>query len=216
MQPEPFTIGLPWPPSVNHYWKHIVLPGRKIPSVYISKEGKAFLSAVNRILVPRRLQPKLRGPLAMLIELYPPNWRGVYVEGKGGLHDVDNRAKPVLDALKRRPKDRKQILGCWVFADDDSQVRDLRVVFRSIVPGGKAVVTLSRLPGEVQPEMFGEEVAPESFVGRASQTQRRSRAKIDTVCDSGRVAPEIAAGKPGNECQSVTLGGSATQQCESR
>ncbi len=89
----------------------------------------------------------------MVIDLYPPDRRRI---------DVDNRNKPILDALKRRPKDRKQLPGAWVFADDDSQVKDLRTVLKQVQPGGKVVVTLTQLPGEVQTAMFdnGEDDCP--------------------------------------------------------
>ena len=140
-----FTIELPWPTSANALHRHFLLPGRKHPSTCLSQEGRDFYAAVNRLLLPHRLKPKLAGQLAMTIELYPPTRANT---------DIDNRSKAVLDSLKRRPKDAKQIPGCWIFADDDSQVRDLRVVFRTIHPGGKAVVTIAKLAGATQGEMF--------------------------------------------------------------
>lgn len=39
-----FTARLPFPPSLNHYWRH----GSK--GTYISTEGKAYRAAVLRLL----------------------------------------------------------------------------------------------------------------------------------------------------------------------
>lgn len=147
------TIELPWPPSTNTFLRHFLLPGRKHPSTCISEKGREFFKEVGRILIKNRLKlPKLEGPLAVTIEIFPKDRRKI---------DVDNRAKAVLDSLKRRPKDKKQFSGAWIFADDDSQVHDLRLILRNIVPNGKAIVTLTKLPSESQPNLFVEHY-PES------------------------------------------------------
>jgi crossover junction endodeoxyribonuclease RusA len=133
----PLVIELPWPPTTNTFLRHFILPGRTNVSTCISAKGREFYAAVGLLLLEKRL-PKLAGPLAMVIELYPPDRRKI---------DVDNRNKPTLDALKRRPKDKKQLPGAWLFADDDSQVIDLRAILKHVVPGGKAVVTLTAVAG---------------------------------------------------------------------
>jgi Holliday junction resolvase RusA-like endonuclease len=146
MNPPPLVIELPWPPTTNTWLRHFVLPGRKNVSTCISARGREFYAAVGLLLLERRL-PKLAGALAVVIELYPPDRRKI---------DVDNRNKPILDALKRRPKDKKQLPGAWLFADDDSQVKDLRTILWPCDPGrGRAVVTLTPIVGgEVQTELF--------------------------------------------------------------
>jgi crossover junction endodeoxyribonuclease RusA len=133
----PLVIELPWPPTTNTFLRHFILPGRKNVSTCISAKGRKFYAAVGLLLLEKRL-PKLAGRLVMVIELYPPDRRKI---------DVDNRNKPTLDALKRRPKDKKQLPGSWLFADDDSQVIDLRAILKHVVPGGKAVVTLTAVAG---------------------------------------------------------------------
>lgn len=143
--PDVFTIELPWPTSKNAFHRRFLLPGRKRPSTCISQEGRDFYAAIGRLLIPHRLKIKTAGPVVMMLDLYPPTRAHM---------DIDGRITSTLDSLKRRPKDAKQIPGCWIFADDDSQVRDLRVVFRTIVPGGKAVVTIAKLARETQGEMF--------------------------------------------------------------
>ena len=138
------TIELPFPPSTNTFLRHFVLPGRRQATTCISEKGREFFQAVGRVLLADRLLiPKLHGPLSVVIELHPPDRRSI---------DPDNRIKATLDSLKRRPKDKKQFPGAWVFADDDSQVHDVRAFLSHIIPGGKAVVTLA----EAAPELFAE------------------------------------------------------------
>ena len=141
----PLVIELPWPPTTNTWLRHFILPGRKNVSTCISAKGREYYAEVGLLLLEKRL-PKLKGPLAMVIELYPPDRRHI---------DVDNRNKPILDALKRRPKDKKQLPGAWLFAEDDSQVQDLRTILGPCRPGGKAVVTLTPITGRpLQENLF--------------------------------------------------------------
>ena len=139
------VIELPWPPSTNTFLRHFILPKRKHVSTCISARGRDYYAEVGALLLEKWL-PKLAGALAVVVELYPPDRRKI---------DVDNRNKPILDSLKRRPKDKKQLPGAWLFADDDSQVEDLRTILRPCVPGGKAIVTLRAITGrETQGGLF--------------------------------------------------------------
>ena len=83
----PLVIELPWPPTTNTFLRHFILPGRKNVSTCISAKGREFYATVGLLVFEKRI-PKLAGPLAMLIELYPPDRRKI---------DVDNRNKPTLD-----------------------------------------------------------------------------------------------------------------------
>jgi len=100
----------------------------------ISKEGRQWLLDADAAIRAAGNRP-MEGLLEVWLELYPPDWRSI---------DVDNRIKPVLDALKRRPKDEKQT--AWLFADDDSQVKAYHVNLHAPTPGGKCVVTVKALP----------------------------------------------------------------------
>ena len=74
---------LPWPPSLNHYYRHVG------PRVLISKAGRLYREAVVARL--RGLLPKpLDGPVRLLAEFYPPDFRR---------RDLDNLLKCVQDAL---------------------------------------------------------------------------------------------------------------------
>lgn len=90
-------INLPFPPSINHYWKHRVAGKRAI--VYLSGEGLAFRNRVSGII---NAEAAITCRVSVTIDLYPPNKRKF---------DIDNRGKAVLDALTHA--------GVWV---DDEQV----------------------------------------------------------------------------------------------
>jgi len=142
--PAPVILTLPWPPSCNHYIRHAQIPiarqchvckaCKTRVSAYISTEGKQWLLDADAAIRAAGNRP-MEGLLEVWLELYPPDRRSI---------DVDNRIKPVLDALKRRPKDEKQT--AWLFADDDSQVKACHVNMHAPTPGGKCVVTVRALP----------------------------------------------------------------------
>jgi len=76
---------LPWPPTMNHYYT--VARGRKI----LSRKGRIYKALVRGLLFtgsPGAVYPAER--LALDVTLYPPRL---------GKWDLDNRAKPLLDAM---------------------------------------------------------------------------------------------------------------------
>jgi crossover junction endodeoxyribonuclease RusA len=86
---------LPWPPSVNTYWRHIVLGGKFKKAqarVLLSEQGRRYqidaFTALNQQRVPKGA---LKGRLAVSITAYPPDRRA---------RDLDNLLKGTLDALK--------------------------------------------------------------------------------------------------------------------
>ena len=82
-------ITLPFPPSINSYWKHKVT-GR-LARVYISQEAVNFRARVIEITRFIGLHNKTLGTrLKVKIELFAPNNRS---------YDIDNRVKAVFDAL---------------------------------------------------------------------------------------------------------------------
>lgn len=112
---------LPYPPSVNRYWRHIVF-GRSA-RVLISREGREYRRKVEAALFPCRRIEAAR--VALRIDAYPPDNRR---------RDLDNILKALLDSLVAA--------GALV---DDSQVAVLRVERKEVVPGGKVEVWLSAL-----------------------------------------------------------------------
>lgn len=141
---EAVVIPLPWPPSTNTYYRHVELPLGKFRcpkcghqksrvATLLSAEGRLWLKTVSGILAQTGVRP-ISGPVEVTVVLCPPNRRAI---------DIDNRQKPLLDALKRRPKDTKQ--EAWLFAEDDSQVRRLVTEFGPIVPEGRCTVTVRQI-----------------------------------------------------------------------
>lgn len=115
------TLELPFPPSLNHYYRHL---GHV---TLISRRGRAYREAVVALLAARGIKP-LGGPLDVAVELFPPDRRK---------RDADNFHKCLSDALQH----------AGVF-QDDSQVVRLEIWKRDPVKGGKVVVRLRELNGD--------------------------------------------------------------------
>lgn len=149
--PDSLTIELPWPPSDNALKTLFVI--KKRATSILSQEARDYYAAVSRLLVKRNI-PKLSGRLRVDVVLFPPDRRRI---------DASNRLKALMDSLKRRhlgrPKagrprvyDPKQ-MG-WLFASDDSQAVQGSWELRHIIPGGKCIVTLTKLPTQLQEDLF--------------------------------------------------------------
>jgi crossover junction endodeoxyribonuclease RusA len=108
-------LELPYPPSVNHYYRRVG------PRTLISREGRRFRERVCALLAAAGVRP-LRGPLRVEIEVYPPDRRR---------RDLDNAMKSLNDALEHG--------GAFY---DDSQIADLRITRRGCVPGGRTLVRI--------------------------------------------------------------------------
>ena len=118
------VMTLPYPPSVNHYWRRVG------PRTLISREGRTFRASVCALLArgggngPRK--PPSGGRIALAMDAFPPDRRR---------RDLDNLQKPVLDAL--------QHAGVY---EDDSQIDLLITRRREVVPEGRLLVDVVDLP----------------------------------------------------------------------
>ena len=119
MAAKELTICLPWPPSVNHYWRH----GRG--GTYMSTAAKAFRKNVQRDVFAAGC-PKVQGRLAVTILAYQPSSTKC---------DLDNLCKGILDGLTHA--------GVW---HDDEQIDDLRIVRCGVLPPGKIIVRITEIP----------------------------------------------------------------------
>lgn len=117
------TLYLPFPPSVNTYWRHIS-KGKLAGRVLISEKGRQYRAEVlYTIGLARKLVQRMEGRLAVEILANPPDRRQ---------RDLDNLPKAILDALTHA--------GMW---HDDSQI-DLLIVRRGeVVPDGEIVLRIS-------------------------------------------------------------------------
>lgn len=115
-------FSLPWPPTVNHYWRSLVIKGRV--RVVISQDGKEYAHNVLAMLSGRFVTPP--GPLAAHFACYPPDNRK---------RDLDNLCKSMLDALTKA--------GVW---GDDYQVARLCLSRETVVkPAGRVDVTIMKI-----------------------------------------------------------------------
>ena len=108
-------LELPYPPSINHYWRRVG------PRTLISREGRRFRQRVMAILAAFHIRP-LAGNLAVHVKVFPPDRRR---------RDIDNVLKSLLDALEHG--------GAF---HDDSQVTDLRAKKLRPIAGGKVIVRI--------------------------------------------------------------------------
>ena len=108
---EAISFELPWPPSVNRYYRHVG------PRVLISREGRRYrMMCVSRL---GGVFPKLEGKVKLTGEFYPPDARK---------RDLDNVLKCMIDSLVHAGLMR-----------DDSQIKHIAVRMMSPVPPEGAV-----------------------------------------------------------------------------
>jgi crossover junction endodeoxyribonuclease RusA len=120
------AFDLPWPPSVNTYWRHTIVNRR--PRVLISKKGRDYRKAVLcRIGIKHR---KIHGRVSVRIEASAPDNRA---------RDLDNLPKAILDALTHA--------GVW---GDDEQIDQLTIVRGEVTKGGAIRVVISDEPGVIE------------------------------------------------------------------
>ena len=113
------TLTLPFPPSVNGYWRNI--NGRTL----ISAKGRAYKKAVARLVQWHHVAKNLQGRLTVQVVLHPPDRRK---------RDIDNSMKALLDSM--------QAAGVYL---DDSQIDRLVIDRGEIKKGGAAIVTIKAI-----------------------------------------------------------------------
>jgi crossover junction endodeoxyribonuclease RusA len=109
-------IELPFPPSVNTYWRH------SQRGTYLSPQGKAF--RVNALAAIKSQDIRQFGEARVKVQIS-------LHRGDKRDYDVDNYSKGVLDALTHS----------GVLADDE-QVDELRIVRGEIAKDGACYVTI--------------------------------------------------------------------------
>lgn len=119
-------LTLPWPPSVNRYWRH-PSTGRLAGRHLISSEGRAYRESVLREVLSQSGSSQFdkTTPLKVEVVAYRPDHRK---------RDLDNLPKAIFDSLTHA--------GVWC---DDSQITDMRIMWGDkIIPGGLVEITIER------------------------------------------------------------------------
>ena len=117
-------LTLPWPPSVNGYWRHPTtgkLAGRHL----ISEAGRAYREAVGWQVAAASMAAGLACLVAVDIMAYAPDKRR---------RDLDNLQKSLLDSLTHA--------GVW---GDDDQVDDLRIRWARDAAGKKIIAGMVKV-----------------------------------------------------------------------
>lgn len=114
---------IPYPPSLNHYYRHVG------PRVLISKDGRKYREHVIALLAADQIKP-LSGKLEMWMSFLPPDNRR---------RDLDNCVKCAQDALQK---------GGLYF--DDSQIKRLHLEMCEPIEHGRCYVRIQEIVNEKQ------------------------------------------------------------------
>lgn len=125
--PMHIAFRLPFPPSVNHYWRHGDFQGHV--TVYISTAGTKYRKAVGEEVL-RQGVPRfqLTGKLEVKILAFMPDRRA---------RDLDNLFKSLLDSLQHAGVIR-----------DDSEIDYLLIERGPVLTGGCVQVEIAEIAGQ--------------------------------------------------------------------
>lgn len=98
---------LPWPPSVNHYYRHVG------PRVLISRDGRKYRETIVSLLGDQKIEP-FEDAVDLAVDAYPPDNRR---------RDLDNLLKCLLDSFTFGGLYR-----------DDSQIKKITITKREPMP----------------------------------------------------------------------------------
>lgn len=118
------TLKLPWPPSINHYWR--LGQGH----FHISSEGRAYKFHVADIIASARIRP-LDGPVKIIIDAFPPDRRR---------RDLDNLNKCLFDSCVVR---KGFAVGLY---HDDCQIKRIESTMWDFDPDHAGYVILTIAP----------------------------------------------------------------------
>lgn len=124
-------LRIDYPPSTNKIWRQAKASGK----AYLSDKAKQYYRDCSASIRHQLDSVKTYcRPVAILIDVYPPDQRK---------RDIDNLAKPILDALVKGG-----------VLTDDSYVHELRMRKRRHIKYGRVYVQIMPHPGEDEPVIF--------------------------------------------------------------
>lgn len=124
----PLEFNLPWPPTMNTYWRSVIVTRRRrrVVQVLISAAGRTYRSeAIAAVLKQLRRPPRLAGRLRVEIVAMPPDRR---------VRDLDNLLKGSLDALTHA--------GVWT---DDGALDRIEIARGAVTKGGSLHIRIHSL-----------------------------------------------------------------------
>lgn len=119
------SMVIPMAPTMNTYWRtRVVKPkrGGAFSSTYVSDDGVAYKKAISELMLINQLRFGSKSRLRIEMVVCMRDKRAA---------DIDNRIKPLQDALKE----------AGVFADDE-QVDELIVKRGPIIKDGKIILSV--------------------------------------------------------------------------
>ncbi len=125
------TLVLPWPPSVNRYWRSLVIKGQV--RVLLSSDGRSYRDSVAARVV-KQGNPHVSGRLLVRVEAWPPDRRA---------RDLDNLFKGSLDSLAHAG-----------VIENDANIDALSIKRRAVKPDGELVVRIRRFGVNFAGELF--------------------------------------------------------------
>jgi len=116
------VLDLPWPPSVNTYWRS-PNTGKLAGRTLISEKGRSYRRAVIDTIMAAGIPKAAAGRLDVTLTAFPPDRRR---------RDLDNLPKSILDALTHAK-----------VIEDDSLIDRLLIERGPTHPDGKVRVSLT-------------------------------------------------------------------------
>lgn len=134
-------LKMPWPPSVNGYWRSVMLPGQRAPRQILSERGREYRGAAIAEVLSQcggRFPPTITGRIAVVWEFHCAAHRA---------YDIGNFFKAAEDVLTHA-----KVWG------DDSQVDRLECIRGEVWPHDPCVVvTITPIePETVQKDLFAK------------------------------------------------------------
>lgn len=119
-----YNFDMPWPPSVNGYWKPVKTP--KMAILTMSKQGKGYREDAIAHLRDLGLKDlNITQPVSVALRLHPP---------KNFIYDIDNYCKGLFDSLTHGN-----------FWKDDTLVQEMYVVKGEKATPGRIELTVEVL-----------------------------------------------------------------------
>lgn len=119
-------LTLPFPPSVNGYWRS-PNKGASRGRTLVSERGRAFQAeAIAQVMEQLRRRPKpISADISVAVVFYPPT---------KARRDLDNFFKALFDAMTQA--------GVWL---DDSQIKHIDAKWGQVIKGGKVELQISEV-----------------------------------------------------------------------